>query len=268
MSDKSVNVIILAAQRAGVVNPLAARAGVSHKCMVPICGTPLIEHVIRTISAIEGVVSICVVVEPDVHEELGQLLAPYDKATAPIQFVASHVKIVESILAGSRQDEGPFIITTADNVLLTEDGFAKVRAAVNEHSVSIGATTKSRVHAAHPEGQRNFYTFKDDGYANCNIYGFADREALDAAKIFREGGQFQKNKLRMIRSFGLFNILLMWAGWITMEKCMARVNKTLGTDIKPVVFEDGSLAIDVDNERTYACCETILKQRGRHSSPA
>ena len=34
-----VTVIILAGQRAGVVNPLAARAGVSHKCLVPIGST-------------------------------------------------------------------------------------------------------------------------------------------------------------------------------------------------------------------------------------
>jgi hypothetical protein len=27
------------------------------------------------------------------------------------------------------------------------------------------------------------------------------------------------------------------------------------------VFEDGALAIDVDNERTYAICEWVLGQR-------
>ena len=41
----AATVLVLAAQRAGVVNPLAERAGVSHKCIVPICGKPLIVHV-------------------------------------------------------------------------------------------------------------------------------------------------------------------------------------------------------------------------------
>ena len=48
MSDRPTIVIILAAQRAGVVNPLAERAGVSHKCLAPIYGKPLIEWVLDT----------------------------------------------------------------------------------------------------------------------------------------------------------------------------------------------------------------------------
>ena len=43
-------VLVLAAQRAGVVNPLAERAGVSHKCIVPICGKPLIVHVMDALA--------------------------------------------------------------------------------------------------------------------------------------------------------------------------------------------------------------------------
>ena len=42
--------IVLAAQRAGRLDPLAERAGVSHKCLVPIGGVPLITHVLTTLA--------------------------------------------------------------------------------------------------------------------------------------------------------------------------------------------------------------------------
>jgi GTP:adenosylcobinamide-phosphate guanylyltransferase len=44
--------LILAAQRAGVENPLAKRVGVSHKCLVTIAGNPLIVHVLDTVTTI------------------------------------------------------------------------------------------------------------------------------------------------------------------------------------------------------------------------
>jgi hypothetical protein len=62
---------------------------------------------------------------------------------------------------------------------------------------------------AHPEGQRNFYEFRDGGYANCNIYGLSSRKALAAAEFFPEAGQFQKNPGRVLRTVGLLTILFM-----------------------------------------------------------
>ena len=47
-------VVILAAQRAGVVNAVAQDAGVSHKCLAPIAGKPLIVHVIEALDGHPG----------------------------------------------------------------------------------------------------------------------------------------------------------------------------------------------------------------------
>ena len=44
-----VNVIILAGQRKGVKDSLCLNAGVSHKALVPINGTPMIDFVIKTL---------------------------------------------------------------------------------------------------------------------------------------------------------------------------------------------------------------------------
>ena len=67
-------VLVLAAQRAGVVNPLAERAGVSHKCIVPICGKPLIVHVMDALARLSPAPIVRISVEPEIHAELAALL--------------------------------------------------------------------------------------------------------------------------------------------------------------------------------------------------
>ena len=120
---------------------------------------------------------------------------------------------------------------------------------------------KRSVLAAHPDGQRNFYHFRDDEYANCNIYGLADRKALVAGEVFRGGGQFMKSIWRMIRAFGLHNIVLLRLGFFDREGAMRRLSARLGLTVRATEFTDGALAIDVDNERTYGVCEELLAKR-------
>lgn len=256
-----VHVIVLAAQRTGAVNPLASKAGVSHKCLVPICDAPLITHVMDTLTSIESISSIRVVLEKDGQKDVGAVLEPYKAKGIPIELVDSDANIVESVIAATKGEDGPFVITTGDNVLLTHDGFNKVRTAMEDADAVIGVTTRDRVWAIHRQGQRGFYEFKEDGYANCNLYGLANRKGMAAAETFREGGQFQKNKGRMIRAFGLLNILMMRFGLISLENGLKRVGKRFGASIKPVVFEDGALAIDVDNARTYKIAHWVLAGR-------
>lgn len=261
MSGSPVTVIVLAAQRTGVVNPLAVRAGVSHKCLAPICGRPLIEHVLETLTTLDDIAAIRVVLEPEGQSDVDAVIEPFRTRGIPIDLVDSDENIVESVHKAARDDEGPFIVTTADNVLLTHAGFNEVRAAMQSCDGVIGVTTRERVRAVHERGQRGFYELKEAGYANCNLYGLASQKALRAAEIFREGGQFQSNKDRMIRAFGLWNIILMRFKLTTLEQGLARLGRRFDLKLRPVVFEDGELAIDVDNERTYAICEWVLGGR-------
>lgn len=261
MAETPVTVIILAGQRSGVVNPLAQAAGVSHKCLAPICGRPLIAHVLDTITALPAIARIRIAVESEVHAELGALLRAWEAKGIPIELVAGKANIVDSTIAAAGEDAGPFIITTADNVLLTREGFTLMRQALRAADAAIGVTTRERILAIHEAGQRNFYRFRDGAYANCNIYAIGNRKALAATEIFREGGQFQKNPGRMLRAFGPLNVMLMRLGIATLAGGLARVSRQFGLRIVPVIFEDGALAIDVDNERTYRICEWVLGQR-------
>ncbi len=254
-------VIVLAAQRTGVVNPLAQRAGVSHKCLVPIAGKPLIVHVMDVLALCPEVAAVRVMVEPDGQQALEPVMASYRERGLTVELVSSSENIVESVLAGVEGQAAPFLVTTADNVLLSREAFASTLQALCNHDAAMNLATKQAVLAVHPDAQRNFYEFADGAYANCNLYGLAGPHALRAAEAFREGGQFQKNPKRLLIAFGLINIVLFRFRLIGLQTAAKRISKRFGLTIAAVIQPDGAQAVDVDNERTYKIAEMVLEQR-------
>lgn len=260
----NVSAIILAGRRADRPEPLADAHGVSDKCLVPIAGRPLIEHVAETLADSPWIGTIVVSVnDPAILADLPVCGAL--QASGRMRVLASKGNLADSVLASAAELPFPLLITTADNVLLTQQGIAKmVQGATHAHADAAAAfARKEAILAAHPEGQRRFYEFADGGYSNCNCYWIGSAAALKAADIFRSGGQFAKHPLRIVRAFGLLNLLRFRFGWGSLERAFERFSTRFGFAMCPVIFEDGSLAIDVDNERTYGVAEEILAQRAR-----
>jgi MobA-like NTP transferase domain len=254
-------VVILAAQRAGTVNPLAERAGVSHKCLVPIHGKALIVRVMDTVAAAPATGRVRISVEPEARGELDLLLAPYRATGLAIDYVDPSPNIAQSLLAAVEGQSGPYMVTTADNVLMSVESFEQTLAALGEADVAFNLSSRAAVHGVHPDAQRRFYEFRDDAYSNCNLYGIAGPHALSAVEIFREGGQFMKNPKRLITAFGLFNILLFRFKLLTAEAAGRRLGKRFGLKARALILSDGTQAVDVDNERTYGVAEMVLRQR-------
>lgn len=253
--------IVLAAQRAGVVDPLAADHGVTHKCLVPIGGRPLIAHVVAALRATPGLDRLRVVVEP---EAAPALRAALPEGAVPVDYVAAADNLADSVHAATRDLDQPTIVTTADNVLLTPSALEQMLQTIaGGAEVAIAMANRASVLAAHPEGQRRFYRFRDDEYSNCNLYGFAGARAFAAAEAFRGGGQFAKKRKRLIAAIGLLNVLLFLAGRLTLDRAMQRLSRRFRLTLRAVVLADGSHAIDVDNARTYGCAEQLLAQRTR-----
>ncbi len=262
------SVIVMAAQRAGVVNPLAERAGVSHKCVVPICGKPLIEYVFKILADTPGVDHVRVSVEQEAWEAVKALSAPLDEKGIPLDFVESQTSIADSAYVAAEGFAGPFLITTADNVIMTPEAILESLEPIwRDADVSIGLTTREAVLAARGEvsspTNQNVgpYKLADGRYSNCNLYGFKGTHVLKAAEFFREGGQFSKNRGRLIRAVGLGTFILAALKLLTLSGVTKRLSKRLGVKIAVVVLEDGSQAIDVDNFRTYDLAEGFLKRK-------
>ncbi len=251
-------VIVLAAQRAGRLDPLAAEAGVTHKCLVPIGGLPLLAHVLSALGEMDGIESVRISVEDGAADRLRPIAA---LSGLPVSFVPAADNIADSVYRAAEGTTGPVVVTTADNVLLTPAAVRQVMDAMADGTDAVLALARREaVLAAHPQGQRRFYRFRDGEFSNCNLYGLSPR-GLTLAETFREGGQFKKNPMRIARAFGFLNLLRLRFAWVSLAGAMQRIGRRFGVRATAVVLADGAHAIDVDNKRTYNIAAELLDRR-------
>lgn len=254
------SLLILAGKRDGKVDPFAESFGVTHKCVVPVAGKPMIEWVLDAAEATGWPVMVSLDA-PVLLDEIGA--ARRMIAEGRLLFVKPDVNIVESVLAAARQADFPLMITTADNVLVTAEALAGAHrgARAAGAAVMVALARKEDILAAHPDGQRRFYAFRDGEYSNCNLFWIAGPNALQVAETFREGGQFAKHPRRIIRAFGILNLIRFRYRLTTLGGLFANLSRRFGTLIVPHIFDDGALAIDVDNARTHGVAEELLAAR-------
>lgn len=262
--DTPFTAIILAAQRAGQIDPLAEAAGISHKALVPIAGAPLIVHVAEALLVTPGLTRLRVVIEPAMFAPIATALDhPWQ-----LDFVPAADNLADSVIAAADGVDEAMIVTTADNVLLTPGAVVQMLDVLEGGAdAAIAMATKASVMAAHPSGQRRFYKFTDNEYSNCNLYAFANRKAVAAAESFRSGGQFAKKPRRLIAAIGVINVLMFAMHWLSLRGALERLSRRLRLRIEPVVLEDGAHAIDVDNQRTWRVAAILLEQRVKFHRP-
>jgi CTP:molybdopterin cytidylyltransferase MocA len=256
--EAGATVIILAAQRDGRLDPLAAEAGVSHKCLVPIGGRPLLAHVLAALSQVDRIARVKIVVEAGAEARLKQIAVG---SGVLAEFAEAADNIADSVYAGAAGSTGPVVITTADNVLLTPAAVNQVidRLSAGDDTV-IALARKEDVLSAHPQGQRRFYRFRDGEFSNCNLYGLS-QAGLRLAETFRSGGQFAKNPMRIARAFGFTNLLLLRFALVSLDAGMRRLSRRFRVRVASVILSDGAHAIDVDNARTYSIAAELLERR-------
>ena len=258
----TVTALIMAGKRSGVLDPLAARAGVAQKCVVPVGGKPMIEHVVAALAACDRVGEIRVVAHETDEIAAIPLVAQLARE-GRLQFRPGAFNLVDSVFSGADDAAFPLLITTADNCLVTAEGYAEFvdKALEAEAGAAAALARKEDVMAADPEGQKKYYTFSDGEYSNCNTYWIGSAEALSAAEIMRSGGQFVKYPKRIAKAFGVINLVRFYLGWGTKEKLFVQVSRRFGFKLVPIVLSNGEYAVDVDNERTFNVTERLLAKR-------
>jgi CTP:molybdopterin cytidylyltransferase MocA len=261
MSRPNLRIVILAAQRPGVIDPLASRFGVSHKCLIPFADKPLIAHVLQTVLAYEDAASVTVSTEENSFVAIKEAIAAHGIEADAINWTAAADNLADSVIAAAQGHDGPMIVTTADNPLLMPESLDAMMRALRRFEVAIAMSPREAVHAAHAEGQRRFYRFRDGEFSNCNLYGIAGPAGLKATEAFRGGGQFAKKASRIVEAFGLINLILLQLRLISLGSGLSRISRRLGVRIAPVLLTDGSQAIDVDNDRTYGVASEIMARR-------
>ncbi|WP_379922585.1 spore coat biosynthesis protein F [Erythrobacter sp. R86502] len=228
--------------------------------MTPVLGRAAIAYVAETVARALPEADVIVSIEQeDVldHEPTLDAL----RASGQLKLMPASRTLLESVLAAAKVAQFPLLITTADNVLLSEDavhsvngsGFSKVDAVVV-------LARREAILAAHPAGKGRYYEFRDGAFSNCNLFWLRDRSALLAAQPFSTGGQFLKTKGRILKAFGLLNAILFATRLLSLRAMFASVSRRLKVKVVPIILADGRLAIDVDDLNSLKMVEDILTQ--------
>jgi len=258
----SPTVLILAGQRHGRTDPLAAAHGLEHKCLVRLLGRPLIGYVLDAVDqAFPGAAVIVSINDPralDDEPEAACLIGEGRLTT-----VASDRNLLESVYGASETAGFPLLITTGDNVLATGDslrGLHEYGLSEEADAVALFAR-KEDILAAHPAGQPRFWKFRDGEFSGCNTFWIKDRAALSVGEIFRGGGQFLKFPKRFIGAFGLLNLIGFRLRLLGVARFLDRVSRRFGKRVMVQIARDGRLAIDVDTEFSHRVAERLLQAR-------
>jgi D-alanine-D-alanine ligase len=252
-----VTALVLAGKREGRIDPMAEARGVTHKCLVPVAGRPMIAHVISALAANASIGTIRVSVHDlDILETVAEL-RPLLRS-GRVKPVLSQDNLADSIIEGASGAAFPLLVTTADNVMLTTQGVSDIIAGAQGCDAGVVLTRKADVMTAHPEGQRRFYSFSDDAYSNCNTYWVTSARAMRTIEVFRSGGQFVKHPDRIFRSLGLVALICFAFGIGSIGRAFERISRRFDLHIRPIIHGNGALAIDVDNERSLAVAEGLL----------
>lgn len=263
MAVENPTILILAGQRQGKVDPLAAKHGVEHKCLVPLLGRPLIGYVFDAVdAAFPGAKIVVSINDPGALDDQSEAKRYFDEGR--LTTIASAHNLLESVFAAVEGAGFPLLITTGDNVLMTPEalrGFHAFAMAEGADGAAMFAR-KEDILAAHPEGQPRFWKFRDGEFSGCNSFWLRSPDALALGEVFRGGGQFLKFPARFIAAFGFANLIGFRMGLFTTSRMLARISRRFGRKVVVQIATNGELAIDVDTEFSHMVAERLLKARG------
>ncbi|MEO1167535.1 MAG: NTP transferase domain-containing protein [Pseudomonadota bacterium] len=252
-------ILVLAGKRDGALDPLAERAGVSHKAVIPVAGKPLISHVLRRLEEAWDDAKIVVSIhDPNVLDHI--TVVRRLREAGRIEIVEAEDGLVESVYKAAETAEWPLLITTGDNALVTVEALHRINAVGDERQVDavIGVVSSAAIQAAYPYKKKGFYEFRDVAISNCNLFWLRDASALAVAEPFRRGGQFAKRKGELRRAFGLISLIRFRFRMDTLDGAMRRLSRRFGVRAAAHLFEDGRLAIDVDNQESLEATEALM----------
>ena len=255
--------LVLAGQRARG-EPVAEAAGLSHKCLVPVAGVPMLVLVIAALEASDAVGRIAVSIEdPNVIDtvaalsslrESGRLLAVKSATSPSLSALAAAEKLDRAV---------PLLITTADHPLLTGgmvDDFLN-SALSSGADVAAGLTPGAALLAAYPGAKRTFLKFKDGRYTGSNLFAILSIDGLKALRFWRRVEQDRKRPWRIARAFGFRSLLAYLSGRLTLDEAMVRASKIIGAETRAVLTPLAEAGIDVDKPEDLVLVEEILRSR-------
>jgi GTP:adenosylcobinamide-phosphate guanylyltransferase len=252
------NAVVLAAARGG--DPLSKAFGVSHKCLLPVAGEPMLKRVVTTLSRHPAIGRIVIVIDDEAAARcaLGATMRRVEVMPARDSAALSTAAALDAA-----RFTGPVLVTTGDHALLD--------AAMLDHFIARSEALAADVTAAvalaetilerYPHAKRTFLSFGRDRVSGCNLYGLLTPQARQAVAFWQHIEANRKKPLKMAAAFGIVPLLRFLTGTIDLDGAFRLASARIGIIARPVVMPFAEAAIDVDKPEDKALAEEILARR-------
>lgn len=255
--------LVLAGRRGGE-DGLARAAGVSHKCLIPVGGRPMLARVLTALAACRTIGLIGVSIDVPAVAEAVMATLP-EEVSARVRIIASAETLSLSVAAAIEDldQPPPLLVTTGDHPLLTPElvELFTAEAALSGADLAVGMAPASSVLAAYPNARRTWLRFRDERYTGCNLFAFLTGESRQVLDFWRRIESERKKPLRIVRAFGVVSLAAYLGGRLTLAAALKRASRRLGAEVRAVVLQQPEAAVDVDKEEDLALVEQILVDR-------
>lgn len=249
--------LILAAGR-GPADPMSRAYAVTHKCLLPVAGKPMLQHVLGALRAARLFRNIIISIEEASLPE--GALGPFAHAVGLAHSDTSASLSVAKAFASAPLTP-PVLVTTADHPLLRQDiiaDFMKQSVAANA-DLTVGLATAEVILAAYPHARRTFLRFGSERVSGCNLYAFNTASALKIIGPWHQLEDSRKHPWRLVGALGARNLVSYLLGTLSLEDAFAAASQRLGIVVRPVLLPFAESAIDVDKPADLELAERILR---------
>jgi len=254
--------IVLAGSR-GPDDPVARAAGISHKCLAPVDGMPMVTRVLNTLSDSPSIGPIAVSIEQP--ELLRDLFGRAGGNQAGITLLCGGETPCLSVLAATEQlaNPIPYLIATADHPLLTPEMVEAFCAAAESSGADIvaGLTPAETIQARYPETRRTYLKFQDGRFSGCNLFAVLSEEGLRGIEFWRRVEKDRKKPWRIALAIGPLALLRFLLHRLSRASAMRQLSQAIDAKTEIVIVDFAEAAIDVDKPEDLALANDILRRR-------
>jgi GTP:adenosylcobinamide-phosphate guanylyltransferase len=252
---RGLTALILAGNRRDKIDPMAAAAGVSHKALLPVDGTPMILHVIRALQACPAVHRIIV------SAERTDLLASFAEART-ILIRPSAPSPSRSVAASLLEFGVPLLVTTADHPLLTPAILQSFFSQSPDHVDATAGVARSEViRAAYPNTRRTWLRMRDGDFSGCNLFLLRTPDASRAVDFWQRLEQQRKSPIAMVRTIGLAALFRYAFKILTMQAAVRLLERRMGAKLAIVELPFADAAVDVDKPADLLLVDKTFAER-------
>lgn len=255
-------VLVLAADR-GPDDPVSRAAGVAHKCLAPVAGTPMLERVVTALAASGQVGRIAVSLRDTALLARLPALAPLVEEGRLVALQAAGSPSRSVLQAATDLDQPfPLLVTTADHALLTTEMVDHFCRASRESGaeVTAGLTASGVLLAGYPQSRRTYLTFRDERYSGANLFALMSARAMALPELWLRVEQQRKRPWRLAAVFGPRLLLGYLLRRFSLDDAMARISARVGLGVAAVKMPFAEAAIDVDKPEDLELVNRILER--------